>query len=298
MGHGMKNTLRLIATLAALVGFADGAWARSCAGLGDAYYNDISGKCYYAESTAVDQSVAQAACQANGGNLAVVGSAAEQSALSSAFNGMGELFIGGSDAATEDSWVWGGGDLAGQVFWQGLASGSSPGGLYTNWEPTQPNNNSDADCLSFNTGAGGLWYDVTCAAGSISGYLCELYACQNPLGDQGEIIFHQDARTLQYCNGGLWIPLAQPTYTPTAVAFDGANDYLTSTAAPGADSQMLTGSVWIKFNDVSVPNTVLGQTSTGMRIVYTGGSGNRFEVLVRRDDGVMVMQVRCGTLPI
>lgn len=294
-GKGMKGTIRIMAALAALTGFAQGAEARNCLGLGDDYYNDPSGRCYYIETTPADYTVAQAACAANGGNLATISSAAEQSAVQAAFSGQGELFIGGSDSASEGNWVWGPGDLESQVFWQGLDTGSSPNGLYTNWQTGQPNN-AGQDCLSLHTNTAGTWYDTGCVVGTIGGYMCELYACTNPVGDQGEVIFNRDSRTLQYCNGGTWISMAQPVYAPTAVAFDGINDYMTTASAQGADSQAITGSFWIKYSSNSSPYTIVGQNGIGaFRISYGGGSGNRLDIIGRRgSDSTIVLQARCG----
>ena len=296
-GKRMKSTIRILAALLALAGFSHGAQARNCLGLGDVYYNDPSGKCYYVETTPANFATAQAACMANGGYLAHVNNATENSLITTQLSGQGNVMIGARDAANNDRWVWDEGDLKGQTFWIGNQTGAAANSMYTNWSVGNPNS-STQDCAHLNTSGAGAWDDLDCTAAT-NPYLCELYACQNPLGDQGEVIFNEDARTLQYCNGGTWVAMAQPSYVPTAVTFDGTNDYMTTASAQGADSQRITGSVWIKYSSNTAPYTLMGQSGVGaMRISYSGGSGNRFDIIARRgSDSTIVFQARCGTWP-
>lgn len=75
------------------------------------------------------------------------------------------LWLGANDIATEGTWIWdGNNDGTGAQFWQGTASGSPVGGLYSNWG-NEPDNytNQDALGLSLNgwpLGVAGEWNDV------------------------------------------------------------------------------------------------------------------------------------------
>jgi hypothetical protein len=71
------------------------------------------------------------------GYLATVTSAPENAFLA-ALSPTG--WLGGSDQASEGTWVWVDGPEAGQVFWVGGPGGSAPPGAYANWQVGQPDN--------------------------------------------------------------------------------------------------------------------------------------------------------------
>ena len=101
---------------------------------------------------------ANAACLAAGLQLASVHSAAQNALLLTAAAG-NNVWIGGTDAASEDAWVW-------SPFNTPLS--------YTNWAAGQPDNGGGGGehCLEFGWGSPGEWNDGDCAV--------ELkYVCQN-----------------------------------------------------------------------------------------------------------------------
>ena len=68
------------------------------------------------------------------------------------------IFIGGTDAATEGTWVW---------------TDGNPFGSYTHWHQRQPDNfrhNQDCAALNFR-GYNGFWDDIGCTA--VHHYLCQ-----------------------------------------------------------------------------------------------------------------------------
>ena len=80
------------------------------------------------------------ACQAAGKQLATVRSAAQSALLLTAAAG-NSVWIGGTDAASEGTWVW---------------SPSNTPLSYTNWYSGQPDDhNGGEDCLEFNWDGGG-----------------------------------------------------------------------------------------------------------------------------------------------
>ena len=100
---------------------------------------------------------ANAACLAGGLQLASVQSAAENALLVTAAAG-NTVWIGGTDAASEGTWVW------------------SPSGkplLYANWGYAEPNDSGNEDCIVFPSSGG--WNDVPCHINFK--YVCETPRC-------------------------------------------------------------------------------------------------------------------------
>ena len=114
---------------------------------------------YTLMNEALSWSDANAACRAAGLQLASVQTAAENALLLTAAAG-NAVWIGGTDAASEGTWVW---------------SPSSTPLSYTNWHPGQPSNSGgNQNCLSFNWGSpAGKWDDDQC-------WPKRKYVCQTP----------------------------------------------------------------------------------------------------------------------
>merc|ERR1719424_1460627 len=114
---------------------------------------------YTLMNNALSWGEADAACLAAGLQLATVQSAAQNAALVTAAAG-NQVWIGGTDAASEGAWVW---------------SPSNTPLSYTNWYAGEPNNaNGGEDCLEFNYGTPGEWNDWGCTGK-------RKYVCQPPL---------------------------------------------------------------------------------------------------------------------
>jgi len=110
---------------------------------------------YTLMNEALSWSDANAACLAKGLQLASVHSAAENALLVTAAAG-NSVWIGGTDAASEGTWEW------------------SPSGtplMYTKWDPGEPNNMGNEDCVEVH--ANGGWNDISCA-------LHRKYVCETP----------------------------------------------------------------------------------------------------------------------
>ncbi len=95
---------------------------------------------------------ARGVCQALGADLIEIGSDREQELLTAA--GVGEAWIGLSDATTEGTWTW--------------VSGGSGG--FTAWSEGEPNDAGDGEDCGV-TGGEGTWNDLPCE--SARAFLCE-----------------------------------------------------------------------------------------------------------------------------
>jgi len=103
------------------------------------------------------QADGSAKCQAMGGRLAVVDDDAERAAIKQyiADNGVGNVFIAGTDGAEEGKWV--------------TESGKPL--IYTHYYSNQPNGGTVENCLVL---AGGWFHDGACmSTGWVSKVLCE-----------------------------------------------------------------------------------------------------------------------------
>lgn len=118
---------------------------------------------YWFYPTFLGFSAAEAKCAARGMHLPKVETQREDAWLfaTSADMAMGEYYLGASDEAEPNSWVW----LQGGTFWQGVANGTATG--YTNWSANEPNDSGDCLVVQSN----GPWDDRTC--GDQRKYVCE-----------------------------------------------------------------------------------------------------------------------------
>ena len=76
----------------------------------------------------------------------------------------GTGWIGGSAQDTEGIWKWMTGPVNGTVFWSGGPNGSAPAGIYSNWNPGEPNNSGNNEDYAHITdpsvGPAGSWNDL------------------------------------------------------------------------------------------------------------------------------------------
>eukprot|EP00964_Phaeocystis_antarctica_P073571 scaffold45150_cov70-Phaeocystis_antarctica.AAC.1 len=109
-------------------------------------------------SDALSWGDADAACLAANMQLASVQSAAQNALLLTIAAG-NQVWIGGTDAASEGAWVW---------------SPSNTPLSYTNWATGEPNNSGGEDCVAVvGIYYGGKWNDDRCSKK-------KKYVCQQP----------------------------------------------------------------------------------------------------------------------
>ena len=129
-------------------------------------YNAASNSFYEYVNSSVTHSVALAAATGsliNGvaGHLVTINSAAEN-AFVDAFT-TNDIWLGGTDAASEGNWVWDGGIDDGLQFWSGASGGTAISGSYENWRAGEPNDfGAGEDFMEMRNG--GEWNDSDAAA--------------------------------------------------------------------------------------------------------------------------------------
>jgi hypothetical protein len=170
------------------IGYKAAGPTHDCSGFSNTIYNDpATGHCYYQPGGTATWDNAQAACALNNGYLATITSQSEQNKITSAFGTSG--WIGVSDAATEGSWLYNGGELAGNRFWAGNQTGNPQNGLYSNWNTNEPSDSAtDKDC-AVKTSTG-VWVATGCA--SSVAYICEI----GTAGPKGGLSFPSGSDTL------------------------------------------------------------------------------------------------------
>jgi hypothetical protein len=124
-------------------------------------------------SIGANQANASLTCQGQDMHLVRIDDLAEQAYLSEqriiAFGGRSKTYIGASDLATEDTWVW----QDGSQFWQGRGGGVPVAGLFNFWRDGEPNDDGTEDCAGMrdNSSSTGRWVDFECS--QVVRYICE-----------------------------------------------------------------------------------------------------------------------------
>ena len=118
---------------------------------------------YWFCTTFLEWDKAEAKCTAVGMHLPKVETADEDTFLYSTATAklLGEYYLGGTDVAVPDTWVW----LAGGQFWQGQAAGTVNG--FAHWNVAEPNDSGDCVVVQ----DGGVWDDRGCD--DERKYICE-----------------------------------------------------------------------------------------------------------------------------
>jgi hypothetical protein len=112
--------------------------------------------------------------------------------------------------------------------------------------------------------------------------------CSNPSGVAGDIIYSGQYRVPRYCNGSLWVSMGPEQYVPTAVTFDGTNDYLTyaSNFTGVADGKTVTGAVWFRRNGgVGSAQTIFSSNDSAT----ANTTNRRFEILLNTSNKIQIV---------
>lgn len=85
----------------------------------------------------------------------------------------GDSWMGAGDPYVEGTWRWLTGPEAGTQFWSGAADGSTVGGKYANWAPSEPNDYGTGEDYAHFYANNGEWNDFAFDNGGIAGYVVE-----------------------------------------------------------------------------------------------------------------------------
>lgn len=139
--------------------------ARGCDG-GDAHMVGPDGSCLVLVTTVANYATANAVCTGMSAHLAYL-KTADLDTAAEAFIGARDVLVGGTDAATEGTWLWDDGTPL----------------TFTNWRTGEPNNGGGAyeeDCLVIDgSRPGSAWDDRACADPGVTGAVGQFaYLCQ------------------------------------------------------------------------------------------------------------------------
>ena len=104
----------------------------------NSFYQYVSSATTWASASSAANAATLTGLAGVNGHLATSSSAAENSYLESMISG--NIWLGGSDAATEGTWQWTVGDESGREFWSGGPLGSDVDNMYENWALLNPAN--------------------------------------------------------------------------------------------------------------------------------------------------------------
>jgi hypothetical protein len=117
-----------------------------------------NGHCYVMVATPLAWDSARTNCQrrGDGWDLTSIRNAADSSFVTGLLDG--ESWVGGSDAASEETWAW---VDDGFEFWQGEGDEGEPvNGAFANWFEDEPNGSTSSQCLRLLTDS--RWADLEC----------------------------------------------------------------------------------------------------------------------------------------
>jgi hypothetical protein len=120
-----------------------------------------------------NQATASQICAGQEMHLVRIDDLAEQQYLSqqrvASFGGRKKTYIGASDLAVENTWIW----QDSTNFWQGRGNGAAVDGLFEFWRNGEPNDDGTEDCAGMrdNSSSTGRWVDFECS--QEVRYICE-----------------------------------------------------------------------------------------------------------------------------
>ncbi|MFK8054543.1 MAG: T9SS type A sorting domain-containing protein [Saprospiraceae bacterium] len=158
------SSFKSILLFAALTAFGSQAFAQ-CVDPANIYTFTFDGHTYEVVKEASTWTAAVDCAIGRNGYLAEITSEAEQAAIFDELSnnagintantqnqfGTASVWLGGSDAVTEGTWIWDGdNDGVGSEFWIGGPNGGAVGGAYTVWgtSPAEPDNSGGQDHLT------------------------------------------------------------------------------------------------------------------------------------------------------
>lgn len=106
----------------------------------------------------------------------------------------------------------------------------------------------------------------------------------------GSLRYNTSYRVAEYHDGADWVAMGKTIYVPTAVNFDGTNDWLSQGAPTGvADGKTATASVWVRRSATGTADFVYG-TSTGF--YFQVNSGGALQISGENPAAVNILDLR------
>ncbi|MFK7770419.1 MAG: DUF4347 domain-containing protein, partial [Mariniblastus sp.] len=241
----------------------------------DLVYSAETNKFYKLVNTLQTWSVANSSASSEllnsiGGELVTIHSEHENSIVHSMAQGVGDVYIGATDSDVEGEFNWySDGTNAGERFWNGGSSGYTPGGVFSNFHPSEPQNSpSDRDYVELDS-ATGKWYVETSAAAERS---VVQWNADTVLDATQALTYTINAQTV---TGAFAIDASTGTVT---VAEGSLLDYETNAThtltiqTTDVDDNTYDEAFTVSLNDLAESNSVPTDLSSGIELNSDGGN--------------------------
>ncbi|XP_022088561.1 lymphocyte antigen 75-like [Acanthaster planci] len=151
-------------------------------------WQQLNDKCFLVVSSFSTWGTAQKRCQKKGGNLAIIPDAATTTFLKNVLTGVGgQFWIGLHDVIAENTFKW--------IDGTPITSSS-----YTNWNPGEPNNSGNEDCVTMYASSA-KWNDDSCSKTKY--YICSRSSNVSPVCDEADGWTNYNGKCYQFFNRGV-----------------------------------------------------------------------------------------------
>jgi len=250
------------------------------------HYNAETGKFYKVMTGAFDFTAATGIASSTdlnffSGQLATIRSAEENAFVTdiAAAVTAGSVWIGGTDASTEDEWRWVDAGVETDQFWQGAQGGYNPDGAFANWNSTQPNNLGNEDAIRLDA-LDGAWYDAP-VSGTTHDFVIE-WDAESVLANSDMLMYAIASQTVAGAFG------IEPNTGRISVAdsalldFETSQSHILTVVVTDSSGNTLNKDITVDLKDLVETNNSPTLLSNGIELNNNGGDAS---YLINHDAG-------------
>ena len=179
-----------------------------------------------------------------------------------------DVWIGATDATTDNQWYWLDGDVESEQFWSGTETGTAVGGRFTNWASSEPNDWLGAESHAEMNHVTGEWFDTSDS--KLNAYIVEW--------DASEVLSNVTFTLSDDAGGRFAIDSSSGEITlvdRTLLDYETAPSHDVTVQVTDAAANTYSESITIEIdNALDANQTVPGPQSVNEDTVLTFSSGN------------------------